>query len=156
MKTVGDRIRQAREFRGLSGEELAIKAGYKTQSGISNLENRATGRGGFGLTKIAEALNFSVQWFLQGPDTDDMSTVPPFSRQMQTWPAPVDAPTPVALTEVKKYDGPRDLAHRLVDTISSKGLMHAIELLEGLAARHPLEQNDRAGVPVPASIMKTG
>ena len=40
MKTVGERIRQAREGLAMSGEELAQKAGYKTQSGIGNLEFR--------------------------------------------------------------------------------------------------------------------
>lgn len=78
MKTVGERIRQAREHRGLSGEELALRVGYKTQSGISNLENRATGRGGFMLSKIAEELDFSLEWFLEGPDTDNMDTVAPY------------------------------------------------------------------------------
>lgn len=53
--------------------------GYKTQSGISNLENRATGRGGFQLPKIAQALDFSVEWFLNGPDTEDMSQVKPYT-----------------------------------------------------------------------------
>ncbi len=42
----------------------------------------------------------------------------------------------------------------LVDSISDKGLMHAIELLEGLASRHPLEQKHSAGVSVPATIIK--
>lgn len=154
MKTVGDRIRQAREFRGLSGEELAIKVGYKTQSGISNLENRATGRGGFALPKIAEVTNFSVEWFLQGPDTEDMTTVEPFARTRQTWPAAPQTPTPGIAETQKTFDTPRDLAHRLVDSISDKGLMHAIELLEGLARRHPLEQKHSAGVSVPATIIK--
>jgi transcriptional regulator with XRE-family HTH domain len=79
MKTVGERIRQARLYRRLSGEELSEMAGYKTQSGISNLENRATGRGGFQLPKIAQALDFSIEWFLDGPDTDDMSQVKPYA-----------------------------------------------------------------------------
>jgi len=154
MKTVGDRIRQAREFRGLSGEELAIKVGYKTQSGISNLENRATGRGGFALPKIAEVTNFSVEWFLQGPDTEAMTTVEPLARTRQTWPAAPQTPTPGIAETQKTFDTPRDLAHRLVDSISDKGLMHAIELLEGLASRHPLEQKHSAGVFVPATIIK--
>lgn len=79
MKSVGERIRQAREFRGLSGQQLADLVGYKHQSAIGNLENRATGSGGNNLVKIAQALNFSVQWLLSGPDTNDMRTVSPFS-----------------------------------------------------------------------------
>jgi transcriptional regulator with XRE-family HTH domain len=78
MKTVGERIRQAREYRKMSGEELAQKVGYKHQSGISNLENRATGRGGFNIQKIAEALDVSIEWLINGPDTIDAGTVKPF------------------------------------------------------------------------------
>lgn len=78
MKSVGERIRQAREFRKLSGEELARLSGYKHQSGISNLENRFSGTGGNNIVKIAKALDISLQWFLNGPDTDNMHTVPPF------------------------------------------------------------------------------
>lgn len=78
MKTVGERIRQAREYRKMSGEELARRAGYKHQSGIGNLENRATGTGGHKIVEIARALDFAVHWFLNGPDTDDMGSVLPF------------------------------------------------------------------------------
>lgn len=153
MKTVGERIRQAREFRGLSGEELANKVGYKTQSGISNLENRTTGRGGFALPKIAEATNFSVEWFLQGPDTEDMNTVAAFNTPRQKWPQGTNR-TPTIACETNRFDTPRDMAHRLIDGISDKGLMHAIELLEGLASRHPREEKHSAGVSVPASGTK--
>lgn len=83
MKSVGDRIRQAREYRKLSGEELARRVGYKTQSGIGNLENRAAGRGGFALPRIAEELNFAISWFLQGPDTQNMAEVPTFRPHLE-------------------------------------------------------------------------
>ena len=73
MKTIGERIRQARMALGLSAEELAHKSGYKTQSGISNLENKATGSGGNKIAKIASVINVSVDWLLNGPDGD---TVP--------------------------------------------------------------------------------
>lgn len=68
----------------MSGEELAHQSGYKHQSGISNIENRATGTGGNNIVKIAKALDFALQWFLNGPDTDDMNTVPPFSADAET------------------------------------------------------------------------
>jgi transcriptional regulator with XRE-family HTH domain len=80
MKTVGERIRQAREFRRMSGEELAHAAGYKHQSGISNIENRATSRGGMGIQKIAQALDVPIEWLINGPDTEDMSEVGRFSE----------------------------------------------------------------------------
>jgi|GEM_PF-4172791 len=84
MKTVGERIRQAREFRRMSGEELAHAAGYKHQSGISNIENRASSRGGMGIQKIAQALDVPIEWLINGPDTEDMRTVGPFSAQPKT------------------------------------------------------------------------
>lgn len=73
MKTVGERIRQAREWRRLSQAELAAAAGFKHQSAIGNLEGRATGRGGFRLAEIAKVLRVPVEWLLNGPDSD----VPP-------------------------------------------------------------------------------
>jgi transcriptional regulator with XRE-family HTH domain len=73
MKTAGERIRQARESLGWSAALLAEKVGYKTQSGISNLENRISGSGGHKLRDIANALGVSVEWLLNGPDG---STVP--------------------------------------------------------------------------------
>ena len=80
MKSVGERIRQAREFRRMSGDELARLVGYKHQSGIGNIENRATGTGGNRIVKIAKVLDFSLHWFLSGPDTDNMNTVQPFDN----------------------------------------------------------------------------
>lgn len=68
MKTVGDRIRQARVDLKLTGAELAKNAGYKRQSAIGNLENRATGTGGNKINDIADALGVSVEWLLRGPD----------------------------------------------------------------------------------------
>lgn len=91
MKSVGERIRQAREFRGLSGQQLAEMVGYKHQSAIGNLENRATGNGGNKIVDIAQALDFSVHWLLDGPDTHDMRTVAPFNSHK------VESPTPAYL-----------------------------------------------------------
>lgn len=68
MKTIGERIRQAREARGLSGESLADLVGYKHQSAIGNLENRASGNGGNKIGQIADALSVPVEWLLRGPD----------------------------------------------------------------------------------------
>jgi transcriptional regulator with XRE-family HTH domain len=72
MKSTGERIRQARESRGWSAQVLATKVGYKTQSGISNLENRATGTGGNKIGAIAAMLNVPTDWLINGPDSDDV------------------------------------------------------------------------------------
>lgn len=146
MKTVGDRIRQAREFRGLSGEALAKEVGYSTQSGISNLENRTHGRGGFNLPKIARALNFSVEWFLNGPDVQDMNSVPPFNSRAEGHRA--QEPQGEYLTT-------REHAHRLLDDLSEMGIDKAITMLEMIAAAHPRSKEDRAGVRVPATVSRS-
>lgn len=75
MRTTGERVRQARLYRKLTGEQLAVRAGYKNQSAIGNLENRSTGRGGFRLPKIAQVLGFPLEWFLNGPDYDDLAVL---------------------------------------------------------------------------------
>jgi transcriptional regulator with XRE-family HTH domain len=80
MTTTGDRIRRARLYRQLSAEGLAQRVGYATQSAITNLENRGTGRGGYKLSQIAQALDVSVQWLLTGPDLLDMAHVPGFDQ----------------------------------------------------------------------------
>ena len=148
MKTVGERIRQARSYRGLTAEELAHKVGYKTQSGISNLENRHAGRGGFTLPKIAKELNFALDWFLQGPDTDDMATVPPFQF---SYAESAPTPTPLGVEEEKKhYYTARETAHYLVDQISDAGLLHVVQVLRGMADTHPIQHTDGAGLRVPA------
>ena len=76
MKTVGERIRQARNFYEWSGEYLAKKVGYRNQSAIGNLENRAGGSGGHKIGDIAEALNVPVDWLLRGPDTENIPFLP--------------------------------------------------------------------------------
>lgn len=145
MKTVGERIRQAREFRGLSGETLAKEVGYQTQSGISNLENRSVGRGGFNLPKIAKALNFSIEWFLNGPDVEDMALVPPFASSGAAH--RIEEPQ-------GKYATTRQHAHHLLDQLSELGIEKAITMLEVIATAHPRSKEDSAGVPLPARVTK--
>ncbi len=77
MKTIGERIRQARTATGWSGETLAKKVGYKNQSAIGNLENRKDGTGGNKIEQIASALNVSVDWLFNGPDQDNVPFLPP-------------------------------------------------------------------------------
>ena len=149
MKTLGERIRQAREFRGLTGEELAKKVGYKTQSGISNLENRANGRGGFMLPRIAMALDVSVDWLLEGPDTHDMSTVQQYTSKVPTYSQSQKEPEQVREPEAK-YNSLRAEAHRLIDEISDFGLTRVLGMLEDAAAMHPASSQTSAGVLVPA------
>lgn len=66
--------------RGMSGEDLAIAVGYKQQSAIGNLENRAGGAGGKKLPDIARALRVPLTWLAEGPDTGEV----PFSEPPST------------------------------------------------------------------------
>lgn len=95
-KTVGERIRQARVARKLSGDQLAQMVGYSKQSSIGNLENRATGQGGNRLPAIAKVLGVSVSWLLEGPDSDVVPFVDPVSSASvaEPDPPPYLAPAP--------------------------------------------------------------
>lgn len=84
MKTIGERIRQARNELDWSAHELALKVGYKTQSGISNLENSATGTGGNKIGAIANALGVSLDWLLNGPDYKHVPFLNPVPLKVHT------------------------------------------------------------------------
>jgi transcriptional regulator with XRE-family HTH domain len=133
----------------MSGEELALKVGYKTQSGISNLENRSNGHGGNNITKIAEALNVSVEWLLRGPDTHDMLTVKPYDTTDNPPPPAPLPPTPVVREQLSEWPTLHEKAHALIDRTSERGLANMMEMFEMLAKTHP-RSDDSAGVPVPA------
>jgi transcriptional regulator with XRE-family HTH domain len=159
MKTVGERIRQARLHRGLSGEELAAKVGYKTQSGIANLENRAGSSGGHKLPKIAEVLNFSVAWFLSGPDVADMTQVPAFDASsgvkaiFATY-TPTEKNASIPAVNNAGPAAPFDLQTRAfaaIRLLNEEGLLKAIDYLEMLAHKHAQNSPNRAGISVPAT-----
>jgi transcriptional regulator with XRE-family HTH domain len=143
MKSVGERIRQAREFRKMSGEDLAIKVGYKTQSGISNLENRNGGVGGRKIVEIARALDLSLQWLLNGPDTADLRSVPRFDDDRE------QARSTEARETSVEYMTPRQTAHYLIDAMSPAGLDTVVEILRMTAAKYPRSEGTGSGVPVP-------
>jgi transcriptional regulator with XRE-family HTH domain len=155
MKSVGERIRQARKFRGLSGEELALKVGYKTQSGISNLEHRWSGNGGYRLPAIARELNFSLQWFLEGPDTEDMTTVPAYDSAAAITPNQVISKQAKEPRPSTAFKTPHERAQQLIEQLNELGAVKACEYLEMLVERHPATHHDGAGVYVPARLPKT-
>lgn len=134
MKSIGERVRQARQEKGWSGEQLAIAAGYKTQSGISNLENRESGQGGRSLGKIAKALNVSATWLREGPDSDKVPFLPEHWTNLHESNGPMlareasadaDAATQ-RLVEVT----------RLFKSLSPAGQHEAIKYLRFMASQH--------------------
>lgn len=129
----------------MSGEDLAHKVGYKTQSGISNLENRNGGMGGAKVFRIAQVLDVSLHWLLNGPDTADMQNVPPFTEYQPTdRQNEIREPTRTYLTDTQ-------IAHSLLDSMSNDGVKAILEILRMTAAKYPRYEGSGAGVPVPAS-----
>lgn len=86
MKTIGERIQQTRLALGWSAYDLAKRVGYKTQSGIGNLESRTGGSGGNKIGAIAKALNVPLEWLMNGPDSENV----PFLQSSE-------APSPLRL-----------------------------------------------------------
>lgn len=153
MKTVGERIRQAREARGLSGDELARAVGYSHQSAIGNLENRATGTGGTKIAKIATALRVPVQWLLEGPDGPEV----PYSEPMFS---SADAISfSIATTEVNEakttylQDGSLTEALQLFRSLPTAARVKAISYMQYLAGEGTRSSEeghgDRDPVPHP-------
>ncbi|MCS4510866.1 helix-turn-helix domain-containing protein [Xylophilus ampelinus] len=140
MKTVGERIRQAREARGLSQGDLALRVGFAHQSAIGNLESRATGRGGFRLSEIARELSVSVEWLLNGPDGPvpfvDGDAAPAGDHVR----VQAESPRPLGLLP--------DLEHatELLRGLPREGVKEAISHLEFLTYKHrrPPEPAGRA------------
>lgn len=77
MKTVGQRIKQARIAAGITGEALALAVGYKNQSAISAIEARTTGQGGHHIDRIAQALRVPLEWLLEEPNGPDVPFISP-------------------------------------------------------------------------------
>lgn len=93
MDTIGERIKKARLARGWSGQELARRAGYKTQSGISNLENRSTGSGGHKVAHIAQVLRVPIEWLLNGGEGDTVPLLPLYEEFTNPEPLKAREPT---------------------------------------------------------------
>lgn len=142
MKTIGERIRQAREQRGMSQAELGLAAGFKGQSAIGNLENRATGRGGFSLSRIATALDVPISWLLNGPDVESA----PFLSKGGPSPA-IGVTASVPYTDLDK-------SIAALRKLPPKGLKEAVQFLDYLTAKYTVPSSDGADHSVSAPTSK--
>jgi len=106
----------------MTAETLAARVGYKSASGIINLENRATGRGGYKIDSIAKELDVDEKWLLNGPDTDDMSKVPPYK----------DAPTHHVSEAYDSDIFVRGLCNSIIAELPSDSLSKALDYLRML------------------------
>jgi transcriptional regulator with XRE-family HTH domain len=145
MRTIGERIRLAREQRGMSQAELAAVVGFKAQSAIGNLENRATGRGGFHLPKIASALGVSVTWLLDGPD--EPATVPWLEKSAGTTGTPEPAPLERGSADI-------ETAIAVLRRLSPKAVKEALVFLDYLAVKHGTPSEVGADTPISAPARK--
>jgi transcriptional regulator with XRE-family HTH domain len=149
VKTIGERIRQAREARDLSQAQLALMASFKHQSAIGNLETRATGRGGRRITDIADALAVPVEWLLKGPDCDD-ADIP-----WKVPPGHSEPGRPIAAEPAAKWGTP--IVQEAVDLLrqmSSAGQLEAIRYLRYLARQHafpPSADGEQRGAVSPSA-----
>ena len=153
MKTVGERIRQARDARGLSGEELAHAVGYKNQSAISNLENRATGSGGTKIARIAAALRVPVQWLLEGPDGPEVPFSEPMVNDTEAIRFSIIEAQPEAREERASYGGDGSLAEamQLFKRLDTAQRVKAISYMQFIAseAQRASESGEGNRDPVP-------
>jgi transcriptional regulator with XRE-family HTH domain len=69
MATTGDRIREIRQARGLTQDQVASKAGL-SKGFLSDVENNKTDIGSTFLLKIADALAASIDYLLRGNFTE--------------------------------------------------------------------------------------
>jgi len=144
VKTVGERIRQAREARALTQAELATRVGFKNQSAIGNLEARATGRGGFRLAEIAAVLDVPVQWLLNGPDTGEIPS------SIDSNPSVPQSTISLNTRKVAEPVSAREVARKLIDLLPDTAIREALDHLEYLNSKYKNAQIERAGYPVPA------
>ncbi len=70
MATTGDRIREIRQARGLTQDQVASKASL-SKGFLSDVENNKTDIGSTFLLKIADALGASIDYLLRGDLTDE-------------------------------------------------------------------------------------
>jgi transcriptional regulator with XRE-family HTH domain len=75
MATIGDRIKEVREAKGITQDKLAIKTGL-SKGFISELENGKRGVSSDNLLKIANHLGASLDYLARG-ETDTTSTRKP-------------------------------------------------------------------------------
>lgn len=75
MATTGDRIREIREARGMTQDQLAVQADI-SKGFLSDVENNKRNISSDNLLKIANALGASVDYLLRGETKDSARRIP--------------------------------------------------------------------------------
>lgn len=73
--TTGDRIREVRESRGMSQQELALKCGWTSRSTISKIEKNVCETRLTNLMKIAKALDADPDYLVFGDIEDKKAEI---------------------------------------------------------------------------------
>lgn len=145
MKTVGERIRQARIAREISGERLAHMVGFKNQSAVGNLESRNSRTGGRKVGEIARALRVPLEWLINGPDSDTVPFSEPSAPAPQHQPNNTQAREPSRLTPDASMAEVVDLFRQL----NTAQRLQAIAHMRGLLGRQPEEPRQENGPNFP-------
>jgi transcriptional regulator with XRE-family HTH domain len=142
MKSVGERIRQARDACNMSADALAQAVGYSHQSAIANIENRKGGLGGKKLPEIAKALRVPLMWLIEGPDSAEV----PF---LYTPPPPIPFPaaaTPSAQESIPEYlDGSIQEAVTLFRMLNTEQRLEVINHMRRLAGKAGASWGEKPG-----------
>lgn len=74
--TIGERIKEMREMRGMTQEELAVACGYKSRSTINKFEKDICEIKLSNVNKIATALNVDPDYLVFGKDGGEPEELP--------------------------------------------------------------------------------
>ena len=136
MSTIGDRVREAMEFAGLSQSELARRIGKKQQA-IQQILSGTTQRSRY-LPEIARETGCRLEWLLTGVGPKRLFG--PEAEIRQNPPAAYEAPTPIS-AEIERLLGdttPRSqTALRRIAAAAAAGRLtdDDVEVLAQLAKR---------------------
>jgi len=135
MKSVGERVQQARLERGMTAEALAKAVGYRWQSSIGNIESRMGGQGAKKLPDIARVLGVPLQWLIEGPDSLNVPFITPSSAPIPLPTAPnykVQEPPAPDLVDASMQEAMT--LFRLLDTEQRLEVIHHMRRLTGRPA----------------------
>ena len=80
MKTIGERIKEARTKKGLSQTELAEKLGYKSRSSINKIEVGGRDIPRSQIVRIAEILDVTPSYLMGWEDEKPNASIPPSDK----------------------------------------------------------------------------
>ena len=111
--TIGGRIKEVREKRGMTQEELAVACGYKSRSTINKFEKDICEIKLSNVQKIADALNVDPDYLVFGNDDG----------------API-APEPVVVHETLQQEMSRRMLEKMIEFYKKMTLEQQVAVFE--------------------------